>query len=494
MNIKRIPRKHKPTIQGTAFLATVLISSGVHANDFGETLQPLPGPRIIEEIVDLEHNIQSTCVLKENGQAFCWNNTLSGTDNMTVAPNEAGYKTLNTALNNDIEEISLSNMQLCGIGKTSGVACVYFGDAQPDVNPRLDNPPEPDAAYIAMTSISQSDSSICAIQNDNRTVCWGSHDGINQIPPEAQYLKQVDTFADLACGIDLTDNVACWGAGTSSQQLDDINPASFGKAKQISLGESSVCIIDSNEKLICLGEMSEYTDAFSYRSFSSIDIQARAHNKPLLCYQYINGSRGCRYTSLYMGSIGNGSAIPNFGELKLISWAEKSCVITTENKMICVPSFYTPINQFPTAPENLQIFRNATQYIEIIWDKASELNTDDDYATGYEIYRNDVLLGTTGLVSKYFVENISGAVNIEVRPVRGAIAGYSSFVSDSGHLTDWDNDQDGAQSDDTPDTEFDSSQEEARQEQASNGTGGAGASLALPLIMLMVRRRKLSTV
>lgn len=87
---------------------------------------------------------------------------MSSSDSITQA-NVAGHETLNVALNSDIAEISLSKTDLCGIGKTAGVACAHFNEASFIPNLGLDTPPELDATYTSITSLKTS-LNVCGIQ------------------------------------------------------------------------------------------------------------------------------------------------------------------------------------------------------------------------------------------------------------------------------------------------------------------------------------------
>jgi len=458
--------------------------------------EPLPGPDMLEQVVQLEHNNASACVLLNTGKVFCWRNTLTGVDYIDLPANEAGYESINTTLNNDIAAITLSNTQLCGIGNTKGVACMYFGASGNDSNPGLDNPPEPDAQYLAMSSISDADSTICAIQTDGRTVCWGADADINHIPAGAHYLKQVDVFSGSACGVDLTGSVICWGKPVA--QFGDKDPGSIKNAKQVSLGEFGACIIDADDKLQCFGGMTEYTDAFKARKFRWINVQSRyvENRKPLLCYKYDTGAGGCRYTSYYMGSIGHGSIIPNVGKAKHVSWNGKSCVITTDNGMSCIETFYSPIQQFPSAPENLYMMDfPGTTDVQLFWNQPSTNGDDSDYATGYEIYRNNQLIDRIGRVNTYFDDNVSGDTNYEVRAIRGKIAGYSSFVSAPADIPETNEEEEQSDSDQDQQIVSDDDQQQNQQSELTitptenNGGTGAGSGLFLLLVFMLGSRR-----
>jgi len=91
-----------------------------------------------------------------------------------------------------------------------------------------------------------------------------------------------------------------------------------------------------------------------------------------------------------------------------------------------------PINQFPTAPENLSVDIFSDTVGELTWTRPSESRFSDDFATGYEIFRNGVFIERLPVVNSFFDTDTSPNASYEVRATRGLIAGASSFVNADG--------------------------------------------------------------
>jgi len=221
----------------------VITPLALNAQELGE---PRIGAEILPETVQLVHNSRTACALQNAGDVFCWaNSVFSGLD---TPADEAGFSTLNVTLNNDIRAITLSDNHHCAIGQVSGVACVNLDVSPFNIDFGLDNPPEPDASYLSISDIRGGDANVCGIQTDNRVVCWGFVDSVNDVPPEAAFLQQVDVFSGRACGIDLNNALVCWGdIGRTftgeDLQFGDVDITSIGAAKQIALGNFGACLI-----------------------------------------------------------------------------------------------------------------------------------------------------------------------------------------------------------------------------------------------------------
>ncbi len=394
---------------------------------------PLPGPEVLENVVDLGHNDRTVCLLNESGKTFCWWNNVSGTSGVVVPPNEANYENLNSALNNDIADISLGDTHLCGFGKTAGINCQFFGNPQTDLNPGLENPPEPDASYIAMSSIATSDLNLCAIQTDNRTVCWGFVSETNAVPPEAQYLKQVDVHVGRACGVDLNNDLVCWGTTTIGPSVDpqfgNTDPNTIDNIKQISMGDFGSCVINLNDELQCFGGISRFTQSYAGRKFRSVNTQS--NRGPVMCFEETNGNRACEWVTSVDGVIQPPRSILPEGttELAFASLNSSICFITTDENMECFSVATRSEAQFPPAPANLRLETYAENSIELFWDRPGNLSNLPDYVSGYEIYKNDELVARTDVITSYF-DNMSDAqTTYSVRPVRGAIAGPAATIN-----------------------------------------------------------------
>lgn len=374
--------------------------------------------------------MESACIVNTSGEVFCWNNALLSNGDSGNQANVAGHETLNMALNSDIAEISLSGTDLCGIGNTAGVACVHFDEASFIPNLGLDTPPEPDATYIAITSL-KTNPNVCGIQLDNRVVCWGDDNSINEVPPEAAYLKQVDVFGQNACGIDLTDRLVCWGDGNPDAGLDAqfglVDPLTIGTAKQVSMSPFGACILDGDDELQCFAGVEHFTDVYAGQTFTTIGLDSS--QSPTLCFERTNGEHGCE-SVLTNGNVSTSESIlPMNTDARLISHAGSTCYVTTDDDMQCFFSKTSLLNQFPTAPANLSMQVYSPNSVELFWTRPSELNFEADFATGYEIYRNDELIKNIAVGTSYFDGDADVNATYRVRALRGAVAGASSSVS-----------------------------------------------------------------
>ncbi len=413
---------------------------------FGQELgEPLIGPEILSETVQIEHNSFANCALQNTGRVFCWGTglRLSNTTERFIS-DVAGSSTLNAVLNNDIASITLDSVHLCGIGRESGIACVAAVGRSFSANGAVQFPPEPDASYLSISDLGPlNSSSVCAIQTDNRVVCWGStlsgSDNVGNIPPEAAFLKRVDVESSRACGIDLNNSVVCWGRPRLNAGVDahfgDVDIAMIGPIKQISLGRSGACLIDMNDRLECFGEIRGFTEIFSEVPVSSIEVDGTStfNNANVLCYETTSGEKDCQALTFSEDDTSSDSIISPDADTRLISPRNGVCYVTEDEMMKCTVSGDSPDqNQFPTAPQSLSFDLFSDTQGELTWARPSVDISTDDFALGYEIFRDGVLIDRLPVVTSYFDNNTNPNASYEVRATRGLIAGTSAFVNADG--------------------------------------------------------------
>ena len=426
-----------------ATIATILL---VPLSVFGQELgEPLLGPEILSETVQIEHNGFANCALQNTGRVFCWGigYRLYNTPENFVS-DVAGSSALNAVLNNDIASITLDAVHLCGIGRESGIACVPAIGRSYVANGSVEFPPEPDASYLSISDLGPSNSaSVCAIQTDHRVVCWGStlvgRDNVANIPPEAAFLKQVDVESSRACGIDLNGSVVCWGRPTLNARVDahfgDIDIAMIGPAKQISLGKSGACLIKMNDRLECFGEINGFTDLFSEVPLSNIEVGGTSpfRDANVLCFETTSGEKDCRALTYSEDGTSSDSIFSPDADTRLTSLRNGVCYVTRDDKMKCrVPGDAPDQNQFPTSPQSLSFDLFSDTQGELTWARPSVDISADDFALGYEIFRDGVLIDRLPLVTSYFDSNTNPNARYEVRAARGLIAGTSAFVNADG--------------------------------------------------------------
>ena len=416
----------------------LLIPITVFGQEFGE---PLTGPEILSETVQIEHSGYSACALRNTSDVFCWERGLPLVNTSTeFFPDTAGFSKLNEALNNDIARITLDGIHLCGIGKESGVACVASDRPRVIAYTSMQRPPEPDASYLSISDLGSISSAIaCAIQTDNRVVCWGAR-GSNSIPvldvpPEAAYLEQIDLLSFRACGIDFNNAVVCWGLPSRLSNGDDrlfgdVDISSIGPAKQISMGSSGACIIDIDDNLECFGRINSYTNILSDKSFSSIELDGSN-----LCFETTSGEKDCLSLTFSEDSTSAESLFPTDADVRLVSPRGSFCYVTTDNTMSCtVDNGSRYQSQFPTAPQNLSVNLFSDTQAELTWARPNQDRFTDDFATGYEIFRDGVFIERLPVVTSYFDNGSNPNARYEVRATRALVAGSSSFINADGSI------------------------------------------------------------
>ena len=134
----------------TTIIAIFLMPLAVKGQELGE---PLIGPEIVAQTVQIERSDDVNCVLQDTGSVFCWDRRLFLTFSFEdFSPDVGGFSELNAVLNNDIARITLNNVLLCGIGRESGIACVNTRNPS-SVLSLVRTPPEPDASYLSISNL-----------------------------------------------------------------------------------------------------------------------------------------------------------------------------------------------------------------------------------------------------------------------------------------------------------------------------------------------------
>jgi len=189
-----------------------------------------------------------------------------------------------------------------------------------------------------------------------------------------------------------------------------------------------------NDRLECFGEISSFTDIFAEVPLSSIEIGGlTTSNANVLCYETTSGEKDCQALTFSEDSSSSESILSPDADVRLLSLSDGVCYVTTGEVMICSESGgVIDQNQFPTAPQNLAVnFFSDTQG-ELSWARPAEDLFANDFATGYEIFRDGVFIDRLTVVTSYFDSNTNPAAGYEVRATRGLIAGTSAFVNGGG--------------------------------------------------------------
>ncbi len=429
-------------MQLARIMAILLFPFTVMGQELGE---PLTGPEILPETVQIEHSLFANCALLNTGSVFCWDTRvplISTFENFIT--DIASFSELNAALNNDIASITLDSVHLCGIGRVSGIACVAALGRSSSANGEVAFPPEPEASYLSISDLGPNNSpSVCGIQTDNRVVCWGStlsgSNNIANVPPEAAFLQQVDVDFTRACGIDLNNALVCWGRSRLNGGVDahfgDVDITTIGPVKQVSLGRLGACVIDMNDRLECFVEFSSFTDIFADVTFSSIEVSEtfQFSNRNVLCYETTSGEKDCQELTVTEDSASSESILSSDADVRLISSRNGVCYISTDEVMTCTGrQGLFEQNPFPTAPQNLNVNFFSDIQAELTWARPTADPMADDFASGYEIFRDGVFIARLPVVTSFIDSNTNPDADYEVRATRGLIAGTSAFVNAEG--------------------------------------------------------------
>jgi len=308
-------------IRLTAGVAMLLLPLTAIGQEIGE---PLTGTEVLPQAIQIVQSGNAACALRDSGDVFCWERSLPLINRFeSFFPDIAGFSKLNAALNNDIASITLDYIHLCGIGRVSGVACVDSDRPRIIAYTDIQRPPEPDASYLSISNLADSNAIVCGIQTDNWVVCWGSRGRLTEsffnLPPELAYLQQLDLDGFRACGIDLNNAVVCWGyplfeSNTDDYHFGDVDIATIGPAKHVSIGVGGACVIDMNDSLECFGRINSFTDLFSGQSFSSVQV----HNSRV-CYETTSGEKNCEALIFSDNGTSSESAISPSADVRLLS-------------------------------------------------------------------------------------------------------------------------------------------------------------------------------
>lgn len=219
-----------------------------------------------------------TCVLRSNGQAYCWGDNSVGqlgngsTDsNMTPA-----------AVSGDLrfESISVGWDHACGVTIDNDAYCWGRGRYGRLGNGSSENSLTPTAVSggLSFESVNSGMAHTCGITTDGAGFCWGrNEDGIlgnNSVEssPVPVAVSGGLTFGSLnagsatTCGITRSGEAYCWGASDFGNLLglgDDDRDRKFApalvsgdfnfKPNSISVGLDHVCAINTADEAVCWG-------------------------------------------------------------------------------------------------------------------------------------------------------------------------------------------------------------------------------------------------
>ena len=231
---------------------------------------------------DISVGLETTCAVAENGDLNCWGydgvgtfNPPSGaytqvsvTDKFACAVNEGssiacwpetggGYNVLSSEQR--FSQISAWGENVCGVLTDGSLRCAGRMGPKPDgefvmVNVRegyacaIDTAghlhcfgaetesPEGEFIDVAVSADSfDGGYQGCAIDTDNRVVCWGDTASVIEGVPEGAF-KKVYALYKAACALDMENKLHCWGDETSCY------PTTVSDAEYASLGIPTFCV------------------------------------------------------------------------------------------------------------------------------------------------------------------------------------------------------------------------------------------------------------
>lgn len=423
--------------------ASLMLANPVSALPDFETLSPYQGPDILHDAVDLQYEYPGVCALKAAGTLECIRIYPNDRENSISRWNYIhDADSLNQTLGNQIAAFSVGNRDLCAIARDGRLACL---NSQP-----------PAGSFKALTNITDYGWA-CAIATDDRVSCWndnffGTRD--IAIPSEATFLKQVDVFYGRFCGVNMTDDVVCWGepiiappALSSIPGLDEqfgaTDPATIGKARMITMSDGAACVVRLNGEVDCFG-VGEFVPAYNSllegRRFESINISGffttiwRTHMA--ICGVTLAGNPECLRVNSIVNPTGLVSALPDGLNPRLVTGSDVGCLIDESNQLICYSADYLPSGvdlqslnyPFPQPPGNLQRDDYSANATELFWDRPQ----GREPVTAYEIYRDDTLLATIENFSYFDAYPQTISATYTVRSIRGLHAGPPGILTPEG--------------------------------------------------------------
>lgn len=441
MILSRLARHTLGVLALTA--ATVFFSSAVFAMPDFRALSSYPGPDILADAIDIQRDDAGVCILKASGTLVCArvrpDDRSSGEDRWDF---EFDVSSLSRTLNHQIAEFSLGDNDLCALGSNGRLTCA---NSQPPVG-----------SFRSLSNISGY-GRVCAIGTDSLVQCWSDNQFGQEefpIPSEATYLKQVDVHFNRFCGINLEDTVVCWGevrfappAITPIRGLDEyfgnVDPATIGQARMISLGEYAACVVRLNGEVDCFGSSSlvpAYNALLAGRRYNTIQTSGylidNRFPRLAVCGETVAGTRECLRVDNEDSPGHLVSALPLAYEPRLVSGSYVDCLLDTSNLVVCYPDISVPDEPqqrvfsypFPQEPANLRRADYASNATELFWGRP----VGREPVSFYEIYRDNQLLATTENFSYIDLAPQTISSTYTVRPVLGNYAGFPAVVLPEG--------------------------------------------------------------
>lgn len=240
------------------------------------------------------------CAITSNQKPYCWeNNTYGQVGNSTtttpyLSPTATStsysFTSISTGWYHTCGTISSNDLYCWGYNMNGQLGYGVRGIGTDRSTPTLVSTTNLDTGCKAFNTVSSGHDITCGISTNNKAFCWGYNsagqagNGTSNTYQNAPYPVTVSgmpsydqTFISIAadsqsatCGITTSNNVYCWGNGSSGSVGDNTGsvrlvpasiyttglPSGDDKYKAISVGGEDVCAISSNDTLYCWGRNS----------------------------------------------------------------------------------------------------------------------------------------------------------------------------------------------------------------------------------------------
>jgi alpha-tubulin suppressor-like RCC1 family protein len=235
-------------------------------------------PAYSDTWIDISAGENHTCILKSNGEAYCWGDNSVG--QLGNGSTESSMTPVAVSGDLRLQSISVGWDHTCGITVDNDAYCWGRGRYGRLGNGSSENSMTPTAVSggLSFESVNAGLAHTCGITTDGEAFCWGrGEDGILGNNSLASSLIPVPVSGGLAfgsidagsattCGITTNGAAYCWGAsdfGSLLGQGDDDRSGKIApglvagefdfKPGSISVGLDHVCAISTADKAVCWG-------------------------------------------------------------------------------------------------------------------------------------------------------------------------------------------------------------------------------------------------
>lgn len=191
-----------------------------------------------------------TCVQQLNGAVTCWGDNSKKQINATAT---SPLSPIDLVLTKPISSYSLGSYNTCLLDTSKGLQC--YGD-----NSKKQSPGNLVGSF---TSVSAGANTVCVINTDNKTLCFGAADSakLGNTSVDTATPKEITGVTALSlsvglqhvCALSTTGTLSCWGSNASGQLASSFGfPSAFSIPTitvlgTLALGETLTTFIDGTE-------------------------------------------------------------------------------------------------------------------------------------------------------------------------------------------------------------------------------------------------------